>query len=147
VNTTNSPPQWKDTIPFVAPIESGIVIKVYDGDTITLASKLPYEQSKLYRFQVRLNGLDAPEMKSDDKDEKIAARISQKMLENLILHKEVKLKNCQTEKYGRILADVYLGNVCINNIMIERRYAIKYDGGKKTIPQSWLKYQCDGEIN
>jgi hypothetical protein len=29
-------------IPFVPPITSGTVIKVYDGDTITITSKLPY---------------------------------------------------------------------------------------------------------
>ena len=34
---------YKDTIPFIPPITTGKVIKVYDGDTLTLASKLPYE--------------------------------------------------------------------------------------------------------
>jgi endonuclease YncB( thermonuclease family) len=138
--------EWKDTKLFVPPIEEGIVIKVYDGDTITIAAKLPYPESELYRFQVRLNGIDAPEMKTHNEDEKMAARISQKILENLILHKRVKLKNRQTEKYGRILADIYLDDKCINQIMIDRRYAISYNGGTKTIPVSWLKYQIGEEI-
>jgi hypothetical protein len=43
-------PDWKDTVVFVPPITGGIVIKVYDGDTITIASKLPYDESKLYRL-------------------------------------------------------------------------------------------------
>lgn len=33
--------KWSDTVPFVPPITSGRVIKVYDGDTITIAAKLP----------------------------------------------------------------------------------------------------------
>ena len=32
--------EWKDTIPFVAPINQGRCIKVYDGDTITIATKI-----------------------------------------------------------------------------------------------------------
>lgn len=53
---------YVDTIPFVPPITSGKVIKVYDGDTITIASKLPYDHSPIYRFSVRLLGIDSPEM-------------------------------------------------------------------------------------
>ena len=56
--------------PFIPPISSGFVVKVYDGDTITIASKLPYESSPLYRFSVRLNGIDCPEIKGKDKNEK-----------------------------------------------------------------------------
>jgi len=44
------PITWNETIPFVPPITNGYVIKVYDGDTITIASKLPYINSPLYRF-------------------------------------------------------------------------------------------------
>ena len=49
---------WEDTVQFVPPINEGIVIKVHDGDTFTLAAKLPYEKSPLYRFSVRLNGIN-----------------------------------------------------------------------------------------
>ena len=53
---------WSDTIPFVAPIKGGHVIKVYDGDTITIASILPYKESPIFRFSVRLAGIDSPEI-------------------------------------------------------------------------------------
>lgn len=39
---------YKDTVPFVPPISYGKVVKVYDGDTLTLAAKLPYSESLLY---------------------------------------------------------------------------------------------------
>ena len=42
--------KWEDTIEFKFPIEGGRVIKVYDGDTITIASKLPFADSPLYRL-------------------------------------------------------------------------------------------------
>ena len=49
---------------FIAPINSGRVIKVYDGDTITVASKIPgLKKSPIYKFSIRLNGIDCPEMR------------------------------------------------------------------------------------
>jgi micrococcal nuclease len=137
---------WKTTIPFVPPITEGLVIKVYDGDTITIASKLPYEGSPMYRFQVRLNGVDSPELKSKCEDEKMIAKKSQQHLEQLILRKTVTLQNVSTEKYGRVLAEVYLGNIHINKYMIDNRFAVKYDGGTKISPASWSSYHEFGTI-
>jgi len=137
--------EWKNTVPFVPPITSGNVIKVYDGDTITIATTLPYPNSPLYRFPVRLNGIDAPEMHGKNDDEKEAAKNSQRALERLILHNDVVLKNIQTEKYGRILADVYLENNHVNQWLLDNHYAVKYDGGTKHTPKSWLKFQETGK--
>lgn len=133
--------EWSQTIPFIPPITQGIVIKVYDGDTITIAAKLPYEKSELYRFSVRLNGIDAPEIKGKTEDEKNAAHISQKALEKLILHKNVILKNTNTEKYGRILADVYCGDLHLNQWLLDHKLAVLYNGKTKQIPASWIEYQ------
>lgn len=131
---------WKDTTAFVPPIEKGFVIKVYDGDTITIASKLPYKESKLYRFSVRLKGIDCPEIKGRDENEKECAQLAKQELTNLVMNKMVTLKNLQTEKYGRILADVYIGELHLNKHMIEKRLAIEYDGGTKMNPINWMNY-------
>ena len=146
--TTEESPiiKWEDTIAFTMPITGGQVIKVYDGDSITIAAYLPIENSPLYRFSVRLNGIDTPEIKGKDEDEKKAAKEAREALSNLILHKNIILKNIETEKYGRILADVYLGELCINDWLIKEKYAVKYDGGTKIAPSSWLKYRATGEI-
>ena len=125
--------KWEDTQEFTFPIKGGRVIKVYDADTITIASKLPYVTSPLYRFSVRLNGIDTPEIKGKTEEEKVAAKKVQKILEDMILKKTVNLKNVSTEKYGRILADVYLGNLHLNEWLILNGHAVKYDGGKKQI--------------
>ena len=88
----NDPPptiQWKDTVPFTFPITSGLVIKVYDGDTITIAAKLPYDASPLYRLSVRLNGIDTPEIKGKNDDEKEAAKNARDALANLIYGKQI----------------------------------------------------------
>lgn len=120
------------TTPFIPPITEGTVIKVYDGDTITIASKLPYPESPLYRFQVRLRGIDSPEIKGKTAEEVLAAHNSQKALEDLILFTIVKLENQGVEKYGRIIADVYSAEgLHINKWLLDNGYAISYDGKTK----------------
>lgn len=138
--------KWEDTIEFTFPIAGGRVIKVYDGDTITIATKLPFNDSPLYRLSVRLNGIDSPEIKGKTDDEKTIAKGARDALSRLILNKYVVLKNIQSEKYGRILAEVYLNELCLNEWLIENRYAVKYDGGTKKTPSSWVKYNISGEL-
>jgi len=137
---------YNDTIQFIPPISIGKVIKVYDGDTITIASKLPYADSLLYRFSVRLNGIDCPEIKSKSEDEKECALMAKEELIELLMGNVVELRNSKTEKYGRILSDVYINNLHVNNYMIEKRLAVKYDGGTKCVPKSWLQYYANGEM-
>ena len=127
---------WKDCVPFVPPITSGYVIKVYDGDTITIAGRLPYPESRLYRFQVRLLGIDSPEIKGKTEKEKEAAHKSQQALESLVLNKTVSLREISTEKYGRILANVYLvtetgQELLVNKWMLTNGHAVPYDGKTK----------------
>ena len=137
--------KYEDTVPFVFPITSGQVVKVYDGDTITIASKMPYDNSPMYRFSVRLNGIDTPEIKGKTDDEKSMAIEVRNKLSDLIMNKQVFLKNVSTEKYGRILADVYLDDtIHINQWLIDNRYAVKYDGGTKRSPESWAQYHLTG---
>ena len=128
---------YHDTIEFVPPITGGTVIKVYDGDTITIASTLPYKESPLYRFHVRLNGIDTPEIKGHSNNEKELAKTSRDALHGLIMGKYVTLKKITTEKYGRVLADVYIGDLNVCEWMLTNNYAVKYDGGKKERPDSW----------
>ena len=140
--------KYEDTIEFTFPITEGKVIKVYDADTITIASKLPYKESPIYRFSVRLNGIDAPEIKGKDvsEEEKVAAQLARDYVSNLTLNKYVRLENIKSEKYGRILADVFVDDIHLNELLIKERYAVKYDGGHKVKPSSWLKYKETGEI-
>jgi endonuclease YncB( thermonuclease family) len=142
----DKPIPWKDAIQFIPPVNKGLVIKVYDGDTITIASKLPYSESCIYRFSVRLNGIDCPEIKGKTESEKQCAQIAKKELSNLILNKIISLKNVQNEKYGRILADVYLDDLHLNNFMIEKRLAVTYNGGTKVCPNNWMDYYTKGEL-
>jgi micrococcal nuclease len=128
---------WLNTVPFVPPVTSGKVIKVYDGDTITVASRLPFPNSPIYKFPVRLLGIDCPEIKGSTEKEKTLAKTARDALSARINGKMVTLKNVSTEKYGRLLADVYIGDENTNHWMLDNNYAIKYDGGTKSRPENW----------
>uniref|UniRef100_A0A6C0E2H2 TNase-like domain-containing protein n=1 Tax=viral metagenome TaxID=1070528 RepID=A0A6C0E2H2_9ZZZZ len=131
---------YKETIPFVPDIQDGHVIKVYDGDTITIASKLPYVDSPLYRFQVRLKGIDCPEIKGKTEDEIFIALCAKKEMELMVMQKRVTLKNVTIEKYGRLLADVYVNDIYVNGHMLKNRLAVPYDGKTKKPPENWKVY-------
>lgn len=137
----------KDLPLFVPPLKTGKVIKVYDGDTITIASKVPgLYNSPIYKFSVRLDGIDTPEMRTKDEDEKEIAILARDALSEKIMDNEIRLENVKTEKYGRLLCDIYLGQSHLNKWLIDQKYALPYDGGTKVIPKSWKKYHKSGEI-
>ena len=129
---------YENTTPFIPPITTGKVVKVYDGDTFTLAAKLPNTSGPVYRFTVRLNGIDTPEIKGKTTTEKELAKRARDALHAVIMNKIVVLKNVTTEKYGRLLAEVYVDETfCVNEYMITNKFAVKYDGGTKERPDDW----------
>ena len=65
---------------------------------------------------------------------------------NMVLHKIITLKNVQTEKYGRILADVYVDGLHVNKYMLDNHLAVAYDGGTKNSPENWLDYYYKNEL-
>ena len=128
---------WNDTVPFVPNITSGTVIKVYDGDTITIATKLS-DKSPMYRFSVRLAGIDGPELRTHNENEKKHAILSRDALSNKIMGKVIICKNVSLEKYGRILADVYSEDLHINEWM-KTNYCVEYQGKAKEKPAEWFE--------
>ena len=128
---------YKETNIFIPEIRFAKVIKVYDGDTITVAAKLPFNESPIYRFSVRLRSIDSPEIRGKSAKECKLAIKSRDALQNLILGKIIELKNNGKEKYGRLLADVYYNDIHINKWMVDEGYAVKYDGGKKIRDVEW----------
>ena len=137
--------QWKDCKTFVPDVTFGKVIKVYDGDSITIATVATVFtnliDAGIYRFSVRLSGIDTPEMRTKDASEKKAARLVQQKLEAKILGEYVNLKNVKYEKYGRLLCDVFVegeDEVSINQWLLNNKLAVPYDGGTKNSPEDWL---------
>jgi endonuclease YncB( thermonuclease family) len=129
---------------FVPPISYGKVVKVYDGDTITVATPLDYTRAPIYHFSVRLRGIDSPEIRGKTPEEREVATKARDALAAKVLNQMVFLQNIDTEKYGRVLADVYLEKSgsgpsegpgaekqSISEWMLENHYAVTYNGGTK----------------
>jgi len=107
-------------------------INVYDGDTITVILK-PDGFPDFFKFKIRLDGIDAPEIRTKNDVEKQNAILVRDFLRSMILNKIINIKCGKYDKYGRILATIKLqdSEKTINDILIEKKYAIKYDGGTK----------------
>ena len=121
---------------YVPPICEGRVIKVYDGDTITVATPVPGSDDRtVYKFSVRLAGIDCPELRSESNDERFMARNAQRATSGQLLGKVVALRNVRTEKYGRLLCDVWVGDRHINQWLINEGHAVAYEGGKR---KQWI---------
>ena len=113
--------------------------KVVDGDTIDVTLDLGFSLTKKER--VRIAGVDTPEKRTRDKEEKILGIdatnwMKEKLTETIKGDEELTIR---TElkggmgKYGRLLGWLYVGedNVSLNEKMIEEGYAWSYDGGTK----------------
>jgi endonuclease YncB( thermonuclease family) len=133
---------------YIPQISEGRVVSVYDGDTIHIAGFV-INNPQLFKFSVRLNGIDCPEMKSGkslDKTEHAVAVMAKSFLSEMN-NKIVTLRNVDLDKYGRLLADVYFQERHLNKEMIDKRFAVKYDGRTKVVPSCWETYHKTGEMS
>ena len=110
------------------------VISVYDGDTFRVdIDSLPPIVGK--NIRIRLNGLDTPEIQGKCQYEKDLALKARDFVRNKLANaKEIKLTKLQRGKYFRVVADVYVDGVSLEQELLENKLAYKYTGGKKS---SW----------
>ena len=113
--------------------------RVLDGDTIDVAIDLEFDLYKKER--VRIAGVDTPEKRTRDLEEKAlgidATNWLKEQLEGAIdgddeLTIRTELKG-GVGKYGRLLGWLYIGDaeLSLNELMIAQGYAWAYDGGTK----------------
>ena len=123
---TPEAPTWETTVPFVPPVREGIVIKVYDGDTVTVASRLP-GMKPMFRFSVRLADIDTPEVRDRDPDLKRRAIDARDTLRGLVLGSHVTLDVHRLDKYGRLLAHVRTDDgTDLSSFMLRTGHAVPY---------------------
>ena len=115
------------------------ITKVLDGDTIDVEIDLGFDLYKKER--VRIAGVDTPEKRTRDLEEKALGIDATNWLKNKLestLAGDDEL-TIRTElvggvgKYGRLLGWLYVGDdqVSLNEQMITEGYAWEYDGGTK----------------
>lgn len=107
---------------------NAVVTGVYDGDSVTVDVDLGFN-TWIMNMKLRLYGIDTPEIRTRDTEEKVAGLLARDYLRSLILNKKVCVvtEKDKTGKYGRYLAEIYLDGVNINQQLLARGYAEKYD--------------------
>jgi len=112
------------------------VISVYDGDTFRVnIDSLPPIVGK--NIAIRVNGVDTPEIRGKCQYEKNLALEARDFVRGKLANaKEIKLTNLQRGKYFRVVANVLVDGVSLEQELLDNKLAYRYDGGKKL---SWCK--------
>ena len=108
------------------------IVRVVDGDTIDILIDLGFDLTKKER--VRLAGIDTPESRTKDLEEKAMGLEAKEFLTRRLtdgMTSGLRVKTEKDGKYGRMLGSIYCGDTNINTEMVYRGYAWKYDGGTK----------------
>lgn len=113
--------------------------RVIDGDTVKLKTVDLGFNVQIHDRSVRLIGIDTPESRINIKKYPERAREKEMGLEAkallkdwLTITKTLKIRSYGTDKYGRILADVFCDQGNVAELLIEKGLACRYDGGTKT---------------
>ena len=109
------------------------VERVVDGDTIDVILDLGFDI--LYKSRVRLYGIDTPESRTRNLDEKARGKMASAFLKEAIDNGtkvviQTKLKDSRG-KFGRVLGDVVVDGININQSMIDNYHAAAYFGQSK----------------
>lgn len=106
------------------------IIKIVDGDTVDVILDLGFDMYKKER--IRLVGIDTPESRTRDLEEKEMGLEAKEFLERRMNDCEnLWVRTEKDGKYGRMLGEIWCGVTNINEEMVSRGYAWEYDGGKK----------------
>lgn len=99
--------------------DSGIVITVYDGDTVKVRFKGGIEK------KVRLIGVDAPEIKDQEDEDAFFAHLARRFSFYHLYQKRVKLTYDLTlvDSYGRVLAYIWKDGFLFNDFIIREGFA------------------------
>ena len=110
---------------------------VTDGDTIRLQTIDLGFSVQLHNKAVRIAGIDTPESRINikkypdrAKEKELGLLAKQKLKEWLV--GDLTIKSYGTDKYGRVLGDVFCKKGNIAKLLKNEKLAVDYDGGKKT---------------
>jgi len=125
-------------------IYNAIVNRVVDGDTIDVDIDLGFD-TWMMKQRIRLSGVDAPESRTRDLNEKKFGFLAKSIVEGfcpvgakVLIETELDSKG----KFGRILGVIWVHtdiDVNVNEYLITERYAVRYHGqAKSDIAQAHL---------
>lgn len=108
------------------------ITSIYDGDTCKACFAL---DNKMFIWNCRLAGVDTPEIRTQNTQEKEFGYFVRDELRKLILGKIVMLYCGEFDKYGRLLIKLECSDGTeVSKWLIDQGYAFEYNGGTK---KSW----------
>ncbi len=96
---------------------SATVISIYDGDTITVMVDLGFGSHT--KQKLRLARINTPEVRGPQREQGIAARDYLIALMPAGSEIDVRTIKDSQEKYGRYLAEVFKGDICVNDLLVQ----------------------------
>ena len=117
------------------------LIKIIDGDTIDVDIDLGFSVV-LKKQRIRLYGINTPESRTRDLEEKRYGLAAKARLRELLeaadtITVKTAIDKKARGKYGRILGTIYADDINVNELLLEEGHAIAYFGGKKITTKWW----------
>lgn len=107
------------------------IISIYDADTFKINIK-DWPDIIGNHISIRVNGIDAPEIRGKCKKEKEQARQAKQITVEFLSSSDiVELRNMRRGKYFRILADVYGDGKSLGEHLKESGLVREYTGGSR----------------
>lgn len=101
-----------------------LVNRVVDGDTVSLEIDLGFSIYK--KSNCRLWGINTPELRSKDKEEKEKAIMAKDYLTEILpIGLSVTIKSKNLDKYGRPLIEIFVNNMNINDEIVSKGFGVR----------------------
>jgi micrococcal nuclease len=119
----------------------GKCVKVYDGDTVTIATRFN-NATPVQLYSVRISGIDTAELRSKNLAEKKVALNTRNFVADIILNRIVKINITGLEKYGRLLGDVHIlegvyKDTTLSSLILTHGLGYVYGGKTKKAFHEW----------
>ena len=115
------------------------IVRVVDGDTTDVDIDLGFGVW-MKKQRVRFYGVDTPESRTSDKEEKIYGLAAKHFVENLLPKGSTQVLRTRKDgvgKYGRILGELWrttnYADKSINQYLIDKHHAVAYHGQSKDL--------------
>ena len=109
------------------------VRRVVDGDTVDIDIDLGFGVW-LHKERVRIYGIDTPESRTRDKEEKKFGLMAKEFVKKFVKGDSIILRTKKYDakgKFGRILGDFKCNGRTLSKVMIEMHHAVEYHGQSK----------------
>ena len=108
------------------------ITRVVDGDTVDAEIDCGFDI--IFKSRIRLYGIDTPESRTRDLDEKARGKLASQFIKDKIAAAElvkVKTKLDKKGKFGRVLGSIIADDEDLNESMVKNYLAVAYFGQSK----------------